>query len=45
MTNSISNIRKGNSIKGGDNSENGATAKVRKLNPIDAEYGDIDNDF
>jgi len=34
--------RKGNSIKGGDNSENQATAKVRRLNPIDAEYGDID---
>jgi len=32
--NSISNIRKGNSIKGGDNSDIGATAKVRKLGTI-----------
>jgi len=34
--------RSGNKISGGDNSENQATAKVRRLNPIDAEYGDID---
>jgi len=34
--------RKGNSISGGDNSDISATAKVRKLNPIDAEYGDQD---
>jgi len=34
--------RKGNSISGGDNSENQATAKVRKISPIDAELGDED---
>jgi len=45
MSNSISNIRKGNKISGGDNNENSATSKVRKLNPIDANYGDIDIDY
>jgi len=34
LSNSISNIRKGSSIKGGDNSDIGATAKVRKLGTI-----------
>jgi len=33
-TNSISNIRKGNKISGGDNSDISATAKVRKLGTI-----------
>jgi len=35
--------RSGNKISGGDNSENQSTAKVRRLNPIDAELGDSDD--
>jgi len=38
----IRNIRKSDSIKGSNDNDISATNKVRKINPIDADYGDID---
>jgi len=42
MSNSISNIRKSDSIKGSNDNDISATNKVRSRNPIDADYGDLD---